>query len=405
MRLAGLHRLYTRPGPWASAYLDVSRDAEDAAVAIELRWRGLREQLSGQGATVDTLTAMDRALDEAPPVVGRGGLAMFAAGGQAVPAQELPDPPAADNAEVAPLPRVRDLVAARDPVVRWVRAVVDRTGADVSTVDSGWVGAEGSTDYPIRKTAPGGWSQPRYQRAAETSWDRNAMEMAEAVAQAADQVGADVVVLAGDVRARQLVVSRLPRHLVDRVVQTDAGGRAGGRAGGSEPETLDELTAQVVRDEAGRRRSAMLDRFRTDLANGTAVAGLPAVLDAARQRRIGVLLLSQSDRDGTLWIDPDRPDLLATSPVTLRELGARQAVAEDRDAALLAAVAFADGEATIADDLWVPAGAPGIPDGGPDGGLDGGPVRPGRRAHPPKGLARPPHRDVGVPDGVGAILR
>lgn len=374
MRLAGLRHLYDHPGPWASVYLDASRALPNAAPTIELRWQGLRDRLADHGAEPTTLAALDRALAAAPAVVGRGGLALFAAGDEAAPAEELPEPPVADRVELSPLPRVRELVAARDPVVRWVRAAVDRTGADVSTVDSGWAGVTGSATYPMTKNAPGGWSQARYQRSAQNSWDRNAIEIAQAVAEAADRVSADVIVLAGDVRARQLIIERLPGHLADLVVHTNGGGRAGG----TDPATLDEETAEAVRDTAGRRRTEMVDRFLVDLAHGNAVAGLDRVLDAARQRRIAVLLLTGDGGvgDGTLWLDPRHPELLGTTRGAARDLGAAEPVEEDRDTALLAAVALADGEAvTLPGDVTVPSA---------DGRNRGG---------------------ASIPDGVGAILR
>src|SRR3954469_21099834 len=64
--MSDLARIYTVDGPFATAYLDISRDTEDAAKAIELRWRDGRRELAAHGVDEATLAAMDQ-------VVGEGG--------------------------------------------------------------------------------------------------------------------------------------------------------------------------------------------------------------------------------------------------------------------------------------------------------------------------------------------
>jgi hypothetical protein len=56
----------------------------------------------------------------------------------------------------------------------------------------------------------GGWSQPRYQRRAEDSWQHNAMAVADAVTQATRDLHAGLLLVAGDVRAVQLLRDHLP---------------------------------------------------------------------------------------------------------------------------------------------------------------------------------------------------
>ena len=63
--------------------------------------------------------------------------------------------------------------------------------------------------WPVHKTSVGGWSQDRYQRSVEEAWDENAKALAAEVAAAAGQIGAEHVIVAGDIRARSLLISRL----------------------------------------------------------------------------------------------------------------------------------------------------------------------------------------------------
>src|SRR4051812_4416053 len=106
MKLSFLRPLYERPGPWASVYLDVSRDTEDAAKAVDLRWRRLRDELAGQGADAATLDAAETALRDADPRPGRSGLSIFASGGTVVLAEPLAGPPPRDLAVWSGRPQV-----------------------------------------------------------------------------------------------------------------------------------------------------------------------------------------------------------------------------------------------------------------------------------------------------------
>ncbi|MER5910411.1 hypothetical protein ABT124_07875 [Streptomyces sp. NPDC001982] len=60
MSLSFLEPLYKQPGPFASVYLDTSRDAaiDDPDAALQLRWRHLRDALMCEGTDRDSITAV-----------------------------------------------------------------------------------------------------------------------------------------------------------------------------------------------------------------------------------------------------------------------------------------------------------------------------------------------------------
>ncbi|MEJ3748932.1 spore germination protein GerW family protein [Actinomycetes bacterium KLBMP 9797] len=71
------------------------------------------------------------------------------------------------------------------PLLTWLRrhpphvvVVTDRIGADLTAVPRGAVAGLERTvvgpDDEVERNAPGGWSQPRYQRRAEDAWQHNA---------------------------------------------------------------------------------------------------------------------------------------------------------------------------------------------------------------------------------------
>ena len=366
MNLSFLRELYQRPGPWASVYLDATHNTADGDQAVGLRWRGLREQLAAQGADEETLAAMDlavnsgQAIDTVPSVgppagSGRVGLAVFATHGRVALAQPLPRPPVRESATWSRRPQTGPLVAGAAEQVRWVRAVVDRTGGTLTAADAGHLRIDRDVptaeEYPKHKSGQGGWSQLNFERSTVTVWDRNVHNVVDAVTEAADRMGADVVIVAGDVRARQMLIDRLPKRMAGRVVESDVGNRAPG----GDPSTLDNVTAEAVARVARDRRMELLDRYRMDLSRGRAREGVAPVSEAAWHASMDVLLLSDDSQFASsepplqVWIDPDDPRAIAPDAAVLRDVGVSGPERENAIAALIAAAAAEDAEVVTVD--------------------------------------------------------
>src|SRR6266545_4780911 len=252
----------------------------------------------------------------------------------------LSAPPDREIAELAPLPHAMPLVAARGEHIPWLRVVVDRTGADITSATEGGLPrtaqVAGGYEYPLRKAKPGGWSQPRYQRAAETTWQRNATEVAEAVTDLADAIGPDVLVVAGDVHARPLVVEHLPKRWRSRVVESEVGSRAPG----ADPEPLDEVTVRAVAELAAAMTADVLDRFGVQRGRDPGAGnGLGAVVTALQRAQVDtVLLVNNPSAKHELWIGPQPSDIALTAD-ELRAAGVEHPQQVRADAALLRAMA------------------------------------------------------------------
>jgi hypothetical protein len=343
MNLSPLRPLYERPGPWASVYLDASRNSENGDVEVELRWRALRESLTGQGADPSTVAALDDAVLAQPPMPGNHGLALFASQGQVVLSTPLSAPPSTEIATWGPLPHAMPMIAQRGEEISWLRVIADRTGADIEAPTAGGIPrrqeVRGAEDFPIRKVKPGGWSQLHFQHAVEETWQRNAEEVAAAAARIGDEIGAEVMIVGGDVRAVQLIVERLPARWRDRVVRTDAGSRARG----ADNLPLDDVTIQAVAGVVERHNREALDRFMTQYGNDKAAgAGLPAVVAALqREQADTVLIVDGKISDGELWIGP-APNQIAFTAEDVRAMGVSMPQRTRADAALLRAMTLSD---------------------------------------------------------------
>ncbi|GAA0473184.1 Vms1/Ankzf1 family peptidyl-tRNA hydrolase [Streptomyces stramineus] len=306
-----LRDLLDARGPFVSVYFDREVRPQQAGEAAS-RWRGLAGRLAKDGADQRALDALtNRVLDSLP---GTGVLAAFAADGEVKHVVDLPGPPRGDLVEAGPLPHLLPLLEWRQDHPAHVVAVVDRTGADLLLY------AEGATE-PVRRTVTGpddeilrsrGLPQMRFQHRAEDSWEHNATAVAEALEKALDEVSARVLLLAGDVRARQY----LTKHLSPRVRQGVAVGQVSGSR--SEDGSSGERAAQVAAEAAGagRRETAeLLRRLAEERApGGHAVEGVHDTLGALAGGRVATLAVTDDPRDArTAWFGPAPTDVFERS--------------------------------------------------------------------------------------------
>ncbi|ADU10994.1 hypothetical protein ML5_5533 [Micromonospora sp. L5] len=356
MQLSFLRPLYNRPGPWCSVYMDASRDTQDARPQVDLRWRALKGDLLGQGADPVTVEAVEEVVRRHQPMPGDYGIAVFATRGRVVLTEYLSAPPLRDLASWSALPHTMPLVAQRGEQVAWVRVLADRTGADAMAVSAGGVPrraqVKGGQSRQLRRVQPGGWSQSRYQRAAMEAWHQNAGDAAAATADLAERVGADVVLVAGDVRATGMIAAQLPERWQDVLVRTDAGARDVG----ADDTLMDDIMVQTVAEVADRRIAAALDRFGVQEDVGS---GLDAVVSALQRNQVDTMLIvDDPSADGELWVGPE-PTEIATDPGQLAGMSVADPQRVRADAALLRALIGTDADLTV----LAPEEAPELTDG------------------------------------------
>ncbi|MFE1173209.1 Vms1/Ankzf1 family peptidyl-tRNA hydrolase [Streptomyces sp. NPDC058773] len=364
MRLSLLQPVIDRPGPWASVYADISHRTEDAAKQQELTASATTAQLFALGADEATCGAVHEALltrREGEPGE-HSGRVLFAAHGVIVLDTPLPGPPATPFAAWGPVPRVTPFLAAvgDDPLCLVVR--LDRAGADFSvlgtrgTEDAGRVSG---ADWPLHRTASGDWSEGHFRAKVENTWEHNAGEIADAVRAAFEECGAEAIVLIGDARERHLVHDKLPEPLRALTYESEHGGRAPG----AESALVDRDIAQVRAVQEREHIAQVADRFRTGAGPGGksaphAAAGIPALVEAAREHRIATLLVSPhgSDIARQVWVGAEA-DQLGVRGTELPYLGeTHPAAARADDALVRSAVASGADIVVVRDPERAPSG-------------------------------------------------
>ena len=327
MDLQFLRPLYEHFGGYVSVYLDTSRDSEDATRALDLRWRSARERLASAGADRPTLDALAGVITDATR--GAPGRAAFGRGGQVVLTEALPHPPRREIARLAALPHVMPLLAQRRPHVPYLRVMARHDGGEIASVTAAALRATRRSPNccPVHKVKSGGSSQPRYQNHTEDAWQTNAKELAGRVTAEAHDVGAELIVVAGDPVARTLLVRELGSYLaavtvtVEREVSADSGEAA---------RAADEAVAQHV----AQRSQEHFEHWRTQLAHDRGVQGLAATMTALRDGAAAELVLVDHPESAlTAWVGPGGIELAATAG-ELTGRGVPDPVQDRADAAL-----------------------------------------------------------------------
>jgi hypothetical protein len=367
VELSFLRSLLESPGPFVSVYLDTSDyDRGVDTRARQVRWRDHREELAKENDDPATLDAVGEAL-AAPEVFGVQGVAAFGTHGRVPLVVKLPGVPRREQARWGVLPDLLPLLVQSPPRPPHLLVSATREGGEILMV--GAAGSAGQpqdeqdiqgTGWPVHKVKSGGWSQDRYQRSAEDAWHTNAKELAAAVTKTVGGQRVEAVIVAGDVRARELLVAELPNDLRRQTVLID-------REVAVDSDELAQAAEQVLQQLEDDGTRGQLETFHNQAGTGRAVEGLADTVAALRDGQVASLFIGGRYTDGDrraleldwasdpAWVGPGLAEI-GLSETDLQERGVTD-VAQDRvDAALIRAAVGTDAELFL-----VPAGqaAPG----------------------------------------------
>ncbi|WP_448607817.1 baeRF2 domain-containing protein [Geodermatophilus sp. URMC 60] len=340
MDVSFLEPVFSASGPYATVCADVTHTTENADTEVELRVRALTEQLTDQGAPEAVVEAVRSRLLEANEggdvATLRGRALVVAADGSVVLDQPLVGAPRQEVAEYSPAPDLMPILRQLPGRVPHIVVVTDRVGADISVATL--VGrpeiedeVEGDS-FQIRKFQGGGWAHHRYQHNAENKWIHNADNVAERIASLVRRLHPRFVLLAGDMRARQILTDRASDLWSELIVSMDEGGRAAG----ADREPVDLRTAELVAEHEAREEADAVEKIQSAAAHGLAVTGTAPVVEALRKGQVETLVLADQPDDEKLLVGPS-PLLLGTEQGDMDALGVQEVHSVPADRALLAA--------------------------------------------------------------------
>src|SRR5688500_14544924 len=294
------------PGPYATVCADVTHRTENADAELDLRVRGIAERLTEQGAPDAVVEAVRARLLEGNEggAAGtlRGRALVVASDGSVVLDQALVDAPLREVAEWSPQPDLMPILRQLPGRVPHVVAVVDRVGADITYLGAVGEAEEQKTvegdDFQIRKVHVGGWAHHRFQHNVENKWVHNADEVADQVTSMVRRLSPRFVLVAGDVRARQILTDRASDSWKDLVVPIDEGGRAAG----ADREPVERRAAELVAEHEARECAEVLEQLQAAAAHGLSVTGTERVVEAMRKNQVETLVLADDHGEGTLLV-------------------------------------------------------------------------------------------------------
>jgi hypothetical protein len=359
MDVSFLESVFAATGPYATVCADVTHASENADTELELRARGITERLTEQGAPDAVVEAVRGRLlegnDGGEAGTLRGRALVVASDGSVVLDQALVDAPLREVAEWSPQPDLMPVLRQLPGRVPHVVAVVDRVGADITYLGATGEAEEQKTvegdDFQIRKVQVGGWAHHRFQHNVENKWVHNADEVADQVTSMVRRLSPRFVLVAGDVRARQILTDRASDSWKDLVVSIDEGGRAAG----ADREPVDRRAAELVAEHEAREIAQTVEQIEGAAAHGLSVSGKEAVVEALRKGQVETLVLADEQEDGTLLVGRS-PLELGVNQHDMDALGVHgEAVPADR--ALLAAAAASAAAVVVLPKAAMPDGA------------------------------------------------
>ena len=329
--------LYQWDGPFVTIYLATDGAVPNAAQKIEVRWRDVLRELTDAGVDERTREALTAALGPEPHRLG-GTRVLIAADGEVRLAISLPEIPAAEVVRVAPLPYLLPLADWAQTRVPHLVVLADRRGADIlAYTDAAEPDISASVDtahYPDHKTGTGGWSALRYEHTVEEDWKASAKDAAAAVERAAQQIGAQVIIAAGDTYAVDGIRDHLPKSMQPRYRVVDGGRSEDGsdalvaeRVLAQLGETVASNTIDLLSDFAKYRNRAAKQRHSPEFGGGqpdVAANGADGVAETVadlRMAQVGTLLISDLLHENDAAFFGPEPTQLALQESELRDLG------------------------------------------------------------------------------------
>jgi hypothetical protein len=239
-------------------------------------------------------------------------------------------------AEWSPYPDLLPVLRQLPGRVPHIVVVTDRVGADITVCSvPGQVIEEKEVEgdsFHIRKFQGGGWAHHRYQHNAENKWIHNAEEVAQNISSMVRRLSPRFVLLAGDIRARQILSDRASDLWSDLVVSMDEGGRAAG----ADLEPVHQREAELVAEHEAREDSETLEKIEAASAHGLSVTGTALVVEALRKNQVETLILADEPDDEKLLVGAS-PLELGVNQTDMDALGSQEVHSVPGERALLAA--------------------------------------------------------------------
>ncbi|TDW30054.1 hypothetical protein [Cryobacterium psychrophilum] len=294
----GMADLYRRPGETSTVYADVSQDASDPRRTSTLRQRTVAEALSQAGAPVENVAAIEAILEQPHGIGGPVSRLIVAREGVVELSELLPGEPLAELiVGHGAVPQLAPLLIQRPRDVTYVVAEVGRDGGEIrlARLSRATAIAEqsvaGETEFITKVHGEDNFlANGRYQHHTEEIWKRNEALVASALDAIVRDSGAELIVLTGDVRARQLLVDQIAPATREILTELPANTRSSGATNEVLQQELERHIASILaHDEYGALERIAAGAGRED---GLAETDFWGVLRSLQHAQVDVLVVA-----------------------------------------------------------------------------------------------------------------
>jgi hypothetical protein len=317
--LSDFAKVLEAEGPFLTVMLDTQSNIDNASHRSLSAWKPLRSNLAEEGVPDQILDAVEELVPTAHENGDTLGVVANAKDGVLYTDHWFEQLPLS-RGEFDTLPRLAPFIVWRQANLPYVVVLTDREGADIEAYVPGGddidLEVKGKT-FPIRKVSAGGWSMRRYQNRAEDVWNKNAKQVADEVTRVVSEIDAPLVVLAGDVRASELLREHLPQETLARLKEIDGGRNADGSA-----ETMTPTIRRLVQTAAAEATVTILQKFREERGQMDRYADGPrAVCAALQEAKVETLLVHEPQDDPRRGFFGPEATQVAVDEADVKELG------------------------------------------------------------------------------------
>lgn len=286
--------------------MDASLGTTAAQEAADRLPEEVAKLLKSQQAQPGDVQALIGALEPAQGL--KAPVARFVAvhGGEVVLNEVIPGLKVSNSSvDVGPFPNFTALARARGGSFSYLVAEVSKDGGEVhlyNTASPERLGSRGIVGLPEEihhaRKVPGEYDQPKAQAAADEMVRRNADEVAELIREMSNENFVRLIILSGDIKAREAVLGALPGTLKDYVDVIDSHTRTGG----ADAKHVDAQITKLVEDVKANALAELESKVAAQSGNGRAqlAVGLDEVVTALQSAQAEMVLVGQYQSEHTL---------------------------------------------------------------------------------------------------------
>jgi len=355
---ASLPELLRSPGMWTQVYIDESVDTGDPPQVFTTRRQSVIDRLRRDGAPEADLEVVLDILAAVPSVPSPMCRYLLVKDGVAVVDEVIPGVPLEPEVvSYGPVPDIVPLLKHEPPDLSYLVVETSRDGGEVRLYRAGTSESLAEDEVQsdsehLHKLPGGGWRHDHQQNHVEEVWRQTQSELAARIDEIVREQRPALLVVAGDIRARQILENELSAasRAILSVEPTNT------RADGSNPEALDDHVTREIERILAEQKTSALDLLEIHRGRGdnTVELSTGAIVRALASAQVDTLILDTDRLRDREFLALDDMPWIATAPE--EALGAGVLGSVPAANAMVRAALLTDASVLFVDSVSVPDG-------------------------------------------------